>query len=119
MFFLHREGGDEVEKLVDQPHLAAAEEGGLGGVQRTHLHPVDEDLPGGGPVHPGQQMQQGGFARTGSPHHGHKGPPLHHQVDAVQGTDGGIPLAVHFFQIGTTQQFHEMSSFGVHSTTAR
>ena len=94
--FLHRQGGDQVEELVDQPHFAAAKQGGPGGVQRAHVHPVDAYLPGGGSVHPGQQVQQGGFARTGRPHHSHKFPPGHRQVDAVQGADGSLPFAVDF-----------------------
>ena len=109
----HVQHRDEVVKLVDEPHLTAAEDGQLLLVLGVHVAAVHKYLTAGGFVHASQQVQQGGLARPGGADNGHKFPSVHGKRHVIQGFDLIFPGAVGFAQMLHTKQFHVHSSFGI------
>ena len=93
---LYAQGGNKIEKLVNQPHLAPPEKCGLGGCERADIHPVHLYAAGCGRIHAGQQVQQRGFARPGSPDNRDKRAALYRKVYTAQRMHGRIAAAIGF-----------------------
>ena len=102
----HVQGGDEVVKLVDHPHLPPAENGQLLSVLGVHVLPVEENRPAGRDVYPGNDVKQRGFTGAGGADDGGKFPLRNGQRDVVQGGHLIVPFAVSFAQILDFQKFH-------------
>jgi hypothetical protein len=65
-----RQVRQHVEGLEDEAHAAAAQPGGGIVVQSGHRHAVDHDLAAVRRIEAGDQVEKGGFADAGFPHHG-------------------------------------------------
>ncbi len=91
---LHREGVQQVEVLEDKAQVVPAEGGNFPFLQADNVPHVEEDLTGGGLIQGGQNVEQGGFARAGLAHNGHKFPLFHREVHVMQGLHLGPAQAV-------------------------
>src|SRR5439155_14874944 len=89
------EAGQQVEVLEDVTDAAAAQRGELAPAAPAEDRAVHGDLALRGPVQAAGQVQQGGLARTGRPHHGDQLAGRHGEAHPAQRVHGGLTLAVH------------------------
>ena len=77
------EGGQQVELLEDKSDAVFAQPGSLRVVEGGKIDAIDDHTPAGGLGEPAEQVEKGGFARTGRPYDGHKLPRLNGQRNTV------------------------------------
>jgi hypothetical protein len=97
--FLHREGGEEVEKLEDKADLELAEGGELVVVEGVKGMALEIDLAGGGSVEGAENVEEGAFAATAGPSDGNDLAREDLQADGAEGIHFGIAGLVGFMEI--------------------
>ena len=88
-----RERGDQVERLEDQPDVAATKYRQRSVGHGCQVLAVDEYASGVGPGQAGHHVQQGALARSTGPHHGCELARLDREPDVPEGVDGRIALS--------------------------
>ena len=95
----HVQHGDQVIKLVNEPHLPAAENGQL-------ILVLSKDLAGGGAVNTAQNVQQSGFTGTGGADDGQELPLLHGEGNVVHRPHLIFTLSVYLTEMLDLHQLH-------------
>ena len=97
---------DQVIKLVNEPHLPAAENGQLILVLSIDILPIHKDLAGGGAVNTAQNVQQSGFTGTGGADDGQELPLLHGEGNVVHRPHLIFTLSVYLTEMLDLHQLH-------------
>ena len=95
----HRQGGHQIEILIHEAHLAAAEHRQFLFLQPPQVHTVHNDLPLVRAVHAADHVQQCGLAGAGSANDGGKFALFNLQINAVQGLDLIFSFTKILFQV--------------------
>ena len=96
----------QVIKLVNEPHLPAAENGQLILVLGVDILPIHKDLAGGGAVNTAQNVQQSGFTGTGGADDGQELPLLHGEGNVVHRPHLIFTLSVYLTEMLDLHQLH-------------
>jgi hypothetical protein len=103
---LGREGGDQIERLKDQPDVAAAKSRELTIIHCLDRLAIDEDLAFVRLSQAGHQMQQRALAGTAGTHDRQKLAACDFQADAVQRENRPLSLLESFLNILHNQRRH-------------
>jgi hypothetical protein len=85
---------EQVEELEDHADLAAAEACRARFAEHVHPFVADADRPARRLVHPGDEVEQRGLARTGRSHDGHRLAGLDPQAHVIDGGRGRTVVAL-------------------------
>ena len=96
---LDRQGGHQIEILIHETHLAAAEHRQFLLLQPPQIHAIHNDLALVRDVHAADHVQQGSLAGAGGADDGGEFALFDLQVNTVQGLDLVFPFAKIFFQV--------------------
>ena len=107
---LGRKRGQQIERLEDEPHPLAADDGTLVVVQRGQVDPFQQDLAAGGRFHAAEDVQQGALAGARRTHDRQQFALADLEVDAAQGVNANFPLGpVVLLQAAGFEHVHRQS----------
>ena len=102
----HRKGGNEVEELIDDAHLAATQHRKLLVVARVHVVAGQVDAARGGTVHAAHEVQQSRLARARRTHDGEELTLGHRKRHVVESAGSAVSLAVHLGEVLDIEYVH-------------
>jgi hypothetical protein len=109
------EDRNQVERLKNKADMLIAPVGQLGLVKTRYFDILDPAGTGGRPVNPGNDMQEGGFARTGRPHECQKLAGRNVKGHITQGGDLTFTLSVNLRKVSNPHygiwRLHKLERF--------
>ena len=107
---LGRKRRQQIERLEDEPHPLAADDGALVVVQRGQIDAFQQHLAAGGRFHSAEDVQQGALARARRTHDRQQFALADLEVDAAQGVNANLALGpVVLLQAAGFQHVHGQS----------
>ncbi len=97
--FEQGQGGQELEKLEDHPHVLATPQGALALAHAVDMLVANHHIPCGRAVDAGDHVQQGRFAAAGFPDDRNKLPIIQLQVDGFERDEFAGSVFVDLFHI--------------------
>ena len=103
--------GEQIEALKDEAESVATQERTLHGVEIFDGNAVVVVMAGGGRIEAAEEVHEGGLAGAAGAHDGHEFTAPDGQIDATQGLERGVTVAVGF---GEAVQLNQGGVVGFH-----